>query len=90
MPGLIDIERFLEQLTAALQGSPSRVLAHESADVGRSRLQALLEIEVVGLNKAARRMLDRPDHCGESACSDLKAGGIRVCNVSPCLLDREL
>src|SRR5829696_4656866 len=65
LPRVVAVEVFREQLLAVLQRGPVAPDPAHFAEIRPADFQNAGEIEFLGLDDAARRVLDGPDHSGQ-------------------------
>src|SRR5712671_1314860 len=71
LPGIVAVEVFRKQALAVVQWRPVAVHADHLAQIRLADLQDALKIDLVRLDDAALRMLDRPDDAGQHRRGDL-------------------
>src|SRR6266853_1079570 len=83
LPGIVAVEVFRKQALAVVQRRPVAIDADDLAKIGMADLQDALKIDLVRLDDAALRMLDRPDHAGQHGRGDLQRGRVVVRRHAP-------
>src|SRR5882757_3047366 len=89
LPGIAAVEVFRKQALAVLERRPVAVHADHLAKIGMADFQDALKVDLVRLDDAALRMLDRPDHAGQHGRGDLQRGRVVVRRHAPRFFDRQ-
>src|SRR5688500_12742772 len=78
LPGIALVDVLREEAGAALERRPIGVEALDRTEIGRLHLEAATEIDLVRLDDAGLRVLERPHHAGKHRGGHLQAGRVLV------------
>ena len=76
--GSLAVDLLRKQARPSGERRPVGVFAEHRAEIGQLDFQAAAEVHLVGLDDAAVRVLQHPDHAGQHRRGHLQAGGVLV------------
>src|SRR5262249_21345468 len=89
LPGIVAVEVLCEQPLAVFEGCPIAKNSNDLTEVGAGDGENTLEIDLLGLDDALPRMLQRPYDPGQHRRGDLERGGVVVWRRAPRLGNRQ-